>query len=121
MAPHADPDGALADRERIAALADVYGPLLTARQRTALALYYAEDLSLAEVAERTAVSRQAVHDLLRRTGAVLGDYEARLGLLDRERRRRAQALALIDLLTAARAGRGGLQEAIALARRLADG
>jgi predicted DNA-binding protein YlxM (UPF0122 family) len=121
MAARTDPEAALAGRERVAALADLYGALLTPRQREIVGLYYAEDLSLAEVAERTAVSRQAVHDLLRRAVASLEAYEARLGLLQRDQARRREAAALLVALEAARRGQAPLTLAEALARRLAEG
>ena len=62
---------------------DFYGGLLTERQRSALSLHYEEDLSLSEIAERLSVSRQAVHDAIRRGEAQLDEYEARLGIIER--------------------------------------
>ncbi len=67
-------------------LLDFYGPLLTARQQALLRLYCEEDLSLAEIAAQEGVSRQAVHDAVRRGAAQLHDFEAQLGLLSRYRR-----------------------------------
>jgi len=67
-------------------LLDFYGPLLTGRQQETLRLYCEEDLSLAEIAEQEGVSRQAVHDAVRRGGARLRMYEDQLGLLRRYRR-----------------------------------
>ena len=43
-------------------LLDFYGPLLTQRQQEMLRLYCDEDLSMAEIAEQEAISRQGVHD-----------------------------------------------------------
>ena len=68
---------------RIGWLLDFYGGLLTGRQRQMLASYYDEDLSLAEIAQEQGVSRQAVHDALRRGEAALEGLEQRLGLLSR--------------------------------------
>ena len=42
-------------------LLDIYGKLLTKRQRECLELYYDENLTLAEIAEHFNISRQAVH------------------------------------------------------------
>ena len=67
-------------------LLDFYGPLLTGRQRELLRLYCEEDLSLAEIAGQEGVSRQAVHDAVRRGDARLRAYEDQLGLLRRYRR-----------------------------------
>ena len=43
-------------------------------------LYYLEDLSLGEIAGEYGVSRQAVYDNVRRTEAMLEDYELKLNL-----------------------------------------
>jgi predicted DNA-binding protein YlxM (UPF0122 family) len=67
-------------------LLDFYGPLLTGRQREMLQLYCEEDLSLAEIAGQEGISRQAVHDAVRRGDAQLRAYEDQLGLLRRYRR-----------------------------------
>ncbi len=73
---------------RVALLYDFYGPLLTEKQRQAVEMYYHDDLSLAEVAGELGISRQGVHDLLRRTESALEEYEARLGLVARHSRQR---------------------------------
>ena len=65
---------------RIGWLLDFYGGLLTGRQRQMLASYYDEDLSLAEIAQEQGVSRQAVHDALRRGEAALGLLSRHLAL-----------------------------------------
>ena len=68
-------------------LCDVYGPLLTEKQRELVALYYDDDLTLSEIADYAGITRQAVRDALTRTEAALESYEERLGLL-----RKMQAL-----------------------------
>lgn len=73
-------DRALADRDRANSMFDAYGRLLTARQRRLLQRYYQDDLSLGEIAEEIGVSRQAVHDGLRRAVVALERYEDALGL-----------------------------------------
>lgn len=119
----ADPETLLRQRTRVSALADVYGPLLTGRQRDMLRLYYAEDWSLAEVAERSGVSRQAVHDLLRRAIGALEGYEARLGWVQRTAKDRAcleQVGELLDRAAGDPAGQRALAAARDLVRRLAE-
>lgn len=71
------------DPVRMALLLDLYGPLLTERQREAAHLHFEEDLSLGEMAENLGVSRQAVHDTLQRAQAALEELESRLGFLQR--------------------------------------
>ncbi len=68
---------------RINLLFDIYGPLLTLRQRGALRLYYADDLSLREIAGEYGISRQAVYDLLRRAVKTLEMLECKLELCAR--------------------------------------
>jgi predicted DNA-binding protein YlxM (UPF0122 family) len=89
------------DRARVSLLNDFYGPLLTERQRELVGLYYDQDLSLGEIAAQLGVSRQAVHDLLRRGRRALTDYEERLGLVARFERQRARLREMQRLLTAA--------------------
>lgn len=92
---------------RIALLLDFYGGLLTEKQQLCLDLHYNQDLSLAEIAETFTVSRQAVHDILKRAENLLEDYEARLGLLARFLRNRhdlSQVLAQIEDISAKMAG-----------------
>lgn len=68
---------------RMALLTDFYGPLLTDKQRNVWDLHYQQDLSLAEIAETERISRQAIHDLLRRTERIFNEYEEKLGLVQR--------------------------------------
>ncbi|AET70096.1 hypothetical protein Desor_4692 [Desulfosporosinus orientis DSM 765] len=66
-----------------ALLVDFYGPLLTEKQRNVWDLHYQQDLSLTEIAEVENISRQAIHDLLKRTERILSEYEDKLGLVER--------------------------------------
>ncbi len=102
LAPRGPPvyDGSLSSMEALqierraamALLLDFYGPLLTERQRDVLALHIEQDLSYGEIAGQLGITRQAVHDLVKRGAEALEDYERRLGLAARfERQRRALA------------------------------
>ncbi len=64
-------------------LLDCYGSLLTERQRTLLEGYYDEDLSLAELAQPLGISRQAVHDSIRRGEHQLEALETQMGIAAR--------------------------------------
>ena len=87
---------------RISMLLDLYGPLLTQKERDALDLYYNEDLSLREIADneaaerlaqsetgdkvRPTITRQGVRDAIKRAEAKLIDWEERLGLAEKAER-----------------------------------
>jgi 16S rRNA (guanine1207-N2)-methyltransferase len=84
-------DRRLAWRDRANRMLDTYGSLLTAQQRQLLARYYRDDLSLGEIAEQMRVTRQAVHDGLRRALAAMERFETALGLVGAARFARAPA------------------------------
>ena len=56
----------------------LFRSLLTDKQMNYIELYYADDYSLAEIAEEFGVSRQAVYDNIKRTEKILEDYEMKL-------------------------------------------
>ena len=64
-------------------LFDFYQSLLTQNKRSYMSLYYLDDLSLGEIAEEFDVSRQAVYDNIKRTEAMLEEYEEKLVLLQK--------------------------------------
>lgn len=71
----------LSKKMEIADLFAFYGELLTDKQKDVLTLYYIDDLSLGEIAEDLNISRQGVHDKIKRTSSILLDYEEKLGLM----------------------------------------
>ena len=73
---------------RFVLLLDCYGSLLTERQYSLLDGYYNEDLSLAELSEPLGISRQAVHDSIRRGERQLEAYEEQMGIAERLRQYR---------------------------------
>ena len=62
-------------------LLDFYGGILNERQREVMTLYYDDDLSLAEIAEITLMSRQGAHDTIKRAEAKLKEADEALGLV----------------------------------------
>lgn len=79
------------DRVRISALLDLYGAALPARQRDVLDLYYNDDLSLAEIAEDTGITRQGVRSALLKGEAFLSGMEESLGFFAKGQRIRSAA------------------------------
>ena len=72
-------------------LLDVYGSLLSEKQRLLCELYYDEDLSLAEIAENEGITRQGVRDALKKAEQQLRHFEDNLGLLKKTEALRAGA------------------------------
>ena len=64
-------------------LYDFYGELLTDHQRQVYEAVVLNDYSLSEVAEDLGISRQGVHDMIKRCGRILSDYEEKLHLVSR--------------------------------------
>jgi predicted DNA-binding protein YlxM (UPF0122 family) len=64
-------------------LYDFYGELLTPRQKDIYEQYILEDLSLSEIAANQGISRQGIHDLVRRCEKILEGYENKLQLVKR--------------------------------------
>lgn len=64
-------------------LFDFYGDLLTERQRSIYQDAVYGDLSLSELADDYGISRQGVHDQIKRCNKLLEEYEAKLHLVER--------------------------------------
>lgn len=84
--------------ERMILLFDVYGPLLTEKQQKTMSLHYENDLSLTEIAEQLNITRQAVYDLLKRSAALLEDYEKRLQLAQKFSQTQQELQSVYNLL-----------------------
>lgn len=80
-------------------LYDFYQSLLTPKQRSYMSLYYLDDLSLGEIAEEFDVSRQAVYDNIKRTEAMLEEYEEKLMLLQKFQARQQLVAKLKQLIS----------------------
>lgn len=87
------------DRVEISILMDFYKPLLTEKQRNIMELYFDDDLSLAEIAELTSTSRQAIHDLIKRCYKQLLSYESKLNLLQKSMNREEKIIKLLKKIS----------------------
>lgn len=80
-----------------ALLYDFYGELLTAHQQSIYEDAVYNDMSLGEIAQERGISRQGVHDLIKRCDRILQDYESKLHLVeqfDKAKRKVAEIEAL---------------------------
>lgn len=64
-------------------LYDFYGELLTEHQRQIYEARVFDNLSLSEIAQDFEISRQGVHDLIKRCDKILQGYEEKLHLLQK--------------------------------------
>lgn len=64
-------------------LYDFYGELLTEHQRQVYEDVVLNDYSISEVAQERGISRQGVHDMIKRCGKILDDYEQKLHLVEK--------------------------------------
>ncbi len=64
-------------------LYDFYGELLNEHQRDVYEKFVFEDLSLGEIAAEEGISRQGVHDLIKRCTKTLEGYEEKLHLIEK--------------------------------------
>jgi predicted DNA-binding protein YlxM (UPF0122 family) len=64
-------------------LYDFYGELLTEHQKKIYEDVVYNDFSLTEIARENGISRQGVHDLVRRCNHILQGYEDKLHLVER--------------------------------------
>lgn len=78
-------------------LYDFYGELLTQRQQQVYESVVLEDYSLSEVAEDLRISRQGVHDMIRRVNKALEEYEEKLHLVEKFVNIRSQVRRIHDL------------------------
>ena len=64
-------------------LYDFYGELLTKRQQEVYEDVILDDYSISEVAVELGISRQGVHDMIKRCSKTLEDYENKLHLVEK--------------------------------------
>ena len=98
-------------------LFDFYQALLTDKQRSYMELYYLDDHSLGEIAESYNISRQAVYDNIRRTEAMLEEYEDKLKLFEKFQQRQQVLDELSELITD---GTASVEQQLALLEQLKE-
>ncbi len=117
-------DSSLEHSIELGMLLDFYGELLSDKQREAMNLYYNEDLSLAEIASLTSLTRPGVRDRIVKAAQLLRGMEDKLGLAARFLALRHDVSSLIADLEACQkngnADRAQLGELLEKARRLTE-
>ena len=68
---------------KISILCEIYGKLLTEKQLEVLNDYYNNDLSLSEIAENNAITRQAVRDIIKKGENKLFELEEKLSFMEK--------------------------------------
>lgn len=97
-------------------LYDFYGELLNNHKKTIFEEYVLNDLSLTEIADIEGISRQGVHDILKRCTKQLREYEAALHLVEKFRQMKEKLSDVQELLKRAETEADGkvLQKAVEL-------
>ncbi len=78
-------------------LYDFYGELLTKHQQEIYEDFVLNDLSLSEIASEFGISRQGVHDTIKRCDRILAEYEEKLQLVERFLKTREAVLKILEL------------------------
>ncbi len=78
-------------------LYDFYGELLTDHQKSVYEDVVLNDLSLGEIAAERGITRQGVHDLIKRCDRILASYEEKLHLVERFLQTRGDVMRIREL------------------------
>lgn len=71
------------ERVELSLLYDFYGALLKENQQQMFEAYILDDFSISEIADDMGITRQGVHDAVKRASKQLREYEEKLGLVER--------------------------------------
>lgn len=104
-----------------ALLYDFYGELLNDHQKEIYEQFVLEDLSLSEIAQDAGISRQGVHDLVKRCQKTLQGYEARLHLVEKFLNIKEQVREIGFVLDEYESSGQPAREMIEKIRRISDG
>lgn len=104
----------------IVMLIDFYGGLLTEKQLMIMSYHFEQDMSLSEISEELNISRQAVHDIIKRSEKALRQYENELGLMKRFVKQREEMVKIRSLLTDKNIRCENIDAAVELINQLID-
>ena len=91
-------NNSIEERVELSMLYDFYGALLKENQRRMFEASILEDYNLSEIAEDEGITRQGVHDAIKRAGRQLRKYEEKLGLVAKFQRQKQQVKLLHEQL-----------------------
>ena len=74
-------DETMQETIELSILYDFYGELLTDNNKEVFVEYIFNDLSLAEIADEKGITRQGIHDIIKRSSKKLREYEESLHLV----------------------------------------
>lgn len=103
-----------------ALLFDFYGELLTDHQKEIYEQFALEDLSLSEIAEMKGISRQGVHDLVKRCQKTLEGYEMKLHLVEKFLSVKEKVSKIDDTLAEWEREKNDPEEMVKRIRKIAD-
>ena len=101
-------------------LYDFYGNLLPEKQGELYQLHYEDNYSFAEIAEDLGITRQGVHDFIRRAEKSLRDYEEKLGLVAASLEREAVFEELENALNVLESEDPGMADKLVKIRQLTE-
>ena len=103
-----------------ALLYDFYGELLTEHQKDVYEQVVLEDYSLSEIAQMKGISRQGVHDLVKRCQKILEGYEAKLHLVEKFLSVKEKVSKIDDTLAVWEREKNDPEEMVKRIRKIAD-
>lgn len=91
-------ENGIEERVELSMLYDFYGALLKENQQQMFEAYILEDFSITEIAQNLGITRQGVHDALKRATRQLREYENKLGLVERFEKQKKAVKMLHDMV-----------------------
>ncbi len=86
------------ERVELSMLYDFYGALLKEHQQQMFEAYILDDFSITEIADDMGITRQGVHDAIKRATKQLREYEEKLGLVARFEQQKLAVMQLHEQL-----------------------